>query len=161
MGKLVAKRRGSGHRGRSVFPGHPGDRTISGYPPSPPTSHRPSRGNYGLLKQDADPVETHKGRIHPGIGVGSHRKARASTPGTESARPSNEIWTHPLSCPDVVYRILQCYTLPTQQYIIFSIDTVEHDRDFLDPNIEPTRSFPTISNQNINSLAVNLVLREH
>ncbi|KAJ5357002.1 hypothetical protein N7517_011611 [Penicillium concentricum] len=47
------------------------------------------------------------------------------------------------------------------EYIIFSIDTATHDRDFLDPNIEPNRSVRTTFYQNINSLAVKMVLHEH
>ncbi|KAJ5463206.1 hypothetical protein N7475_008150 [Penicillium sp. IBT 31633x] len=47
------------------------------------------------------------------------------------------------------------------EYIIFSIDTATHDRDFLDPNIEPKLSIRTTFDQNINSLAVKMVLHEH
>ncbi|KAJ5188007.1 hypothetical protein N7491_004329 [Penicillium cf. griseofulvum] len=47
------------------------------------------------------------------------------------------------------------------EYIIFSIDTATHDRDFLDPNIEPNRSIRTTFDQNLNSLAVKMVLHEH
>ncbi|KAJ5154764.1 uncharacterized protein N7500_010203 [Penicillium coprophilum] len=47
------------------------------------------------------------------------------------------------------------------EYIIFSIDTATHDRDFLDPNIEPNLSIRTTFYQDINSLAVKLVLHEH
>ncbi|OQE38379.1 hypothetical protein PENCOP_c008G01575 [Penicillium coprophilum] len=47
------------------------------------------------------------------------------------------------------------------EYIIFSIDTATHDRDFLDPNIEPNLSIRTTFHQDINSLAVKMVLHEH
>ncbi|CAG8928796.1 unnamed protein product [Penicillium salamii] len=47
------------------------------------------------------------------------------------------------------------------EYIIFSIDTATHDRDFLDPNIESKRGIRTTFDQNINSLAVKMVFHEH
>ncbi|KAJ5603929.1 hypothetical protein N7537_006885 [Penicillium hordei] len=47
------------------------------------------------------------------------------------------------------------------EYIIFSIDTATHDRDFLDPNNEPKLSIRTTFDQNINSLAVKIVVQEH
>ncbi|KAJ5788612.1 hypothetical protein N7457_003602 [Penicillium paradoxum] len=47
------------------------------------------------------------------------------------------------------------------EYIIFSIDTATHDRDFLDPNIEPKLSIRTTFDRSINSLAVKMVLHEH
>jgi hypothetical protein len=47
------------------------------------------------------------------------------------------------------------------EYIIFSIDTATHDRDFLDPNNEPKLSIRTTFDQNINSLAVKMVVQEH
>lgn len=36
-----------------------------------------------------------------------------------------------------------------------------HDRDFLDPNIEPNLSIRTTFDQNIDSLAVKMVFHEH
>jgi hypothetical protein len=47
------------------------------------------------------------------------------------------------------------------EYIIFSIDTATHDRDFLDPNIEPNLSIRTTFDQTLNSLAVKMLLHEH
>ncbi|KGO74631.1 hypothetical protein PITC_002760 [Penicillium italicum] len=47
------------------------------------------------------------------------------------------------------------------EYIIFSIDTATHDRDFLDPNVEPNLSIHTTFYQKFNSLAVKMVLHEH
>ncbi|CAG8397323.1 unnamed protein product [Penicillium salamii] len=47
------------------------------------------------------------------------------------------------------------------EYIIFSIDTATHDRDFLDLNTKPNRSVRTIFDQTLQSLTVKMVLQEH
>lgn len=47
------------------------------------------------------------------------------------------------------------------EYVIFSIDKATHDRDFLDPENQPERTFRTTFYQNIQSLVVKMVLHEH
>lgn len=47
------------------------------------------------------------------------------------------------------------------EYVIFSIDKATHDRDFLDPENQPERTFRTTFYQNIHSLVVKMPLHEH
>ncbi|KAK5798141.1 hypothetical protein VI817_004432 [Penicillium citrinum] len=47
------------------------------------------------------------------------------------------------------------------EYVVFSIETATHARDFLDPNIDSNRSMRTTYYQNESSLAVKMVLHEH
>lgn len=47
------------------------------------------------------------------------------------------------------------------EYAIFSIDKTTHDRDFLDPENQPERTFRTTFYQNIHSLVVKMPLHEH